>query len=239
MSRSNPNANAPNPATRWFEWSGETGSVRYYDKDLKENIICPLPFTFLLLDELSSVRGWHEASKSGITSNQVRDTREELLVVRAFKGGTLAEGLYNAIKDRIKVAGGKFVTNCYLGFKHGDKLVMGCLQFKGAALGAWMEFRKNHRSELFTKAVTITGATEGKKGRIVYKMPTFALKDLAPSTNSEAIGLDRQLQAYLAEYLSRATHDRVDETVDAPLDEHEDTTPIPDVDLVVGDDVPF
>jgi hypothetical protein len=237
MSRSNPNANAPNPATRWFEWSGETGSVRYFDKELKENIICPLPFTFLLLDELSSVRGWHEASKSGITSNQVRDTREELLVVRAFKAGTLAEGLYKDIKDRAARVGGKFVTNCYLGFKQGEKLAMGCLQFKGAALGAWMEFRKEHRRELFEQAVVITGSTEGKKGRIVYKMPAFKLTTLTPATNQQALDLDKQLQAYLTEYLSRTTHDRVDApTSDAPDEEPEDNTPVPDDDL---SDVPF
>ncbi len=235
MSRSQPNMNAPNPSTRWFEWSGEMGSVRYYDKDLGENIVCPLPFTFLLLDELGSVRGWHDASSSGIYSNEVRDTREDALIVKAFKGGTLAEGLYADIKDRVHTLGGKFNANCYLGFKNGSGLAIGCLRFKGAALGAWMTFRKDHRLELFEKAVTITGYTEGKKGRITFRMPEFKMVPLTPATNSEAIELDKTLQSYLAEYLTRTTSDRVDMPKDEMLGHDvEDQSAMQPV-----DDIPF
>ena len=84
MSRSNPSVNAPNPAARWYEWNGETGTVRYYDKEAKKNIDVPLPFTFLLLDELACVKGWHDPSQSGIYSNEVRDTTKDKLLVKAF-----------------------------------------------------------------------------------------------------------------------------------------------------------
>jgi hypothetical protein len=240
MSRSNPQQNAPNPAQRFFEWNGEHGTIRYYDRELKENVIVTLPFTFLLLDELGSVRGWHDASASGIYSNEVRDTREDQFIVKAFKGGTLAEGLYKDIKDRVSRLGGQFVANCYIGFKLGDKLVIGSLRFKGAALGAWMEFRKQHRAELFEKAVVVNGYTEGKKGKVVYRMPTFAIKPLSSETNSEAIALDRTLQGWLEAYLSRTTHDRADEPAAGddmalPSDDQADNTPIPD-DL---SDIPF
>ena len=37
MSRSNPTENTnPNPAVRFFEWNGEGGAVRYYDKTAKK-----------------------------------------------------------------------------------------------------------------------------------------------------------------------------------------------------------
>ncbi len=39
MSRSNPNEIIPNPSTRWFEWGGQSGNVRYYDKEKKENVV--------------------------------------------------------------------------------------------------------------------------------------------------------------------------------------------------------
>ena len=39
MSRSNPTDNTPNPAVRWFEWNGEQGGIRYYDKDKKTQLL--------------------------------------------------------------------------------------------------------------------------------------------------------------------------------------------------------
>ncbi len=216
MSRSNPNQNAPNPAVRWFEWNGEHGWIRYYDKTDKKNVDVPLPFTFLLLDELASVRGWHDLSDCGIYSNEVRDTRTDLLIVKTFKGGTIAEGVYKDIKDRVHTLGGSFVANCYIAFKLDGELAMGSLRFKGAALGAWMEFRKANRSDLYEKAVNITGFTEGKKGRIVFRVPTFETKAVSSATNGSAVTLDKQFQAWLKDYLGRRTNDRAEPPDDPP-----------------------
>lgn len=237
MSRSNPHVNAPNPAQRWFEWNGEKGTVRYYDKDAKENVDVSLPFAFLLLDELASVRGWHEASQSGIYSNEVRDTRTDILIVKAFKGGTLAEGVYKDIKDRVcsRAVGGAFNANCYMAFKNGgDELAMGAIRFKGSALGAWMDFRKDHRSELYNKAVEITGYTEGKKGRIVFRVPTFGLRDVSKGTNNIAVALDAELQAYLTAYFGRRTGDQTEPVSDSlPPADDDHSQPLTD------DDIPF
>lgn len=249
MSRSNPTENsAPNPATRWFEWNGEVGNVRYYDKEAKANVEVGLPFTFIVLDELGSVKGWNEASKSGIYSNEVRDTRQDVLIVKAFKGGTLAEGLYKDIRDHVtsKSVGGQFTMNCYIAFKTGQALMMGAIQFKGATLGAWMEFRKAHRAEILTKAVRMTGFTEGKKGRITFRVPVFTLAELAPESNAAAVALDITLQTYLKAYLSRTKRDQVDTPVPHVRDEDigEDEPPTPtdadfDTTPSYDDEVPF
>ena len=234
MSRSNPNVNAPNPAVRWFEWNGEHGVVRYYDKDAKKNVDVPLPFSFLLLDEVASVRGWHDASESGIYSNEVRDTRTDPFVVKSFKGGTLAEGLYKDIKDRLHTLGAQYVANCYVGFKNGgDGLSIGSLRFKGAALGAWMEFRKACHGSLYNKAVDIDGFSEGKKGRITFRMPTFRPKDVSPETNTIAKELDVELQAWLTSYFSRRTSDQTEPSV--PDTEPPTTMNEP----LTDDDIPF
>lgn len=211
MSRSNPTENGtPNPAVRWFEWNGELGTVRYYDKDAKQNIDCGADFTFLLLDELGSVRGWDDASGSSIYSNEVKDTRQDAFIVRSFKGGTLAEGLYKDIKDKAHTLGAQFVSNCYIAFKNGETLAIGSLRFKGAALGAWMDFRKANRAALFEKAVRINGCTEGKKGRIVFRVPVFELKSVSVDTNEVAVDLDAVFQLYLKAYLKKNTRDRAE-----------------------------
>jgi hypothetical protein len=239
MSRSNPSANAPNPAVRWFEWNGEQGTIRYYDKDAKQNVDVPLPFTFLLLDEVARVGGWHDASESGIYSNEVKDTRTDLLVVKAFKGGTLAEGLYKDIKDRINTLGGQFVTNCYIGFKNGDgRLAIGSLRFKGAALGAWMEFRKANRSALYDKAVSVVAFEEGKKGRIVFRVPTFEIKAIGEDSNRQAVDLDKELQAWMKGYFSRKTNDQSEAQRDTHDDYSESGEDVHSQPLT-DDDIPF
>ena len=237
MSRSNPVNNEPNPSTRWFEWSGELGEVRYFDKaakSLKEgktgaNITCKLPFTFILLDELSTIKGWHDASDSGIYSNEVRDTRSETLVVKAFKGGILAEGFYSQIRDRVGNLGGYFVSNNYIGYK--DKaglLQIGAIQLKGSALNAWVEFRKAHRGDLYKQAVKIIGFVEGKKGNIVFRTPVFEMQSITDKTDAEAKALDMLLQSYLKGYFSCTRTEQVAKPSNAPsIEDHHEEQPDP------------
>ena len=215
MSRSNPTEGSKNPSTRWFEWAGgsDGGFIRWYNKDTEQQQKVDGPFTFLLLDELATIKGWHEPSESGIFANEVRDTRQDVFVVRSFKGGELASGIYAQIRDRIIALGGHYSASLYLAYKEGEELRIGNLQLKGAASGAWMEFKKecgtvkdaNGKSvrAYFVDAVTITGYEQAKKGGTVYRIPKFALKKVGEDTNRQAVALDAELQAYLAEYLKR------------------------------------
>lgn len=216
MSRSNPHEGSPNPAIRWFEWNGEKGEVRYYDKDAKKNVDLGHEFTFILLDELGSVRGWHNASDSGIYSNEVKDSRQERLLVKSFKGGIIAEGVYKDIKAVVNAAGGQFVANCYIAFKHDGELAIGSLRFKGAALAAWMEFRKAQRAQLYKGAVHIHGFTEGKKGKITFRVPVLAMKPITDASNAQAIALDAALQEWFKGYFAKNTGDRADSTPSTP-----------------------
>lgn len=215
MSRSNPTDGIRNPSTRWFEWAGgsDGGFVRWYDKDAKQDVKVDGNFTFLLLDELSTVKGWHEPSESSIYANEVRDTRQDALVVKSFKGGELASGIYTAIRDRIVAVGGHYVASLYVAYKEGEGLRIGNLGLKGAAAGAWMEFKRNAGSKkdangksiraYLADAVKVTGYEQLKKGGTVYRVPQFALVETSEATNQQAIALDTELQAFLVDYLKR------------------------------------
>lgn len=218
MSRSNPSETTPNPSRRWFEWAAgaQDGFVRYYDKASQQRLQVNLPFTFLLLDELSTVKGWHDPSESGIYANEVRDTRQDTLTVRAFKGGELAQGLYANIRDRIRAMGGHYQTSCYIAFKNGAELEISNISFKGAALNAWVEFKKANRGGIYKQAVVITGYVDGKKGSTSFRMPTFALKPCSEATQNAGLALDQELQTYLKAYLSI----RRDEAAEAAADTH-------------------
>jgi len=242
MSRSNPQDSAVNPATRWFEWNGEKGLVRYYDKEAKRNVDIGDDFTFLLLDQLGSVGGWNEASESAIYSNQVRDISQDLLIVKSFKGGILAEGVYREIKERVtsRGVGGQYIANCYVAYKdNGGGLKIGVVQFKGSSLHAWAEFTKAHRADVYKKAIRIKGSVDGKKGRIEFKTPVFHLTDTSPATDAAAVELDKELQAYLSVYLKKTKRDQV-ESAAAPHVRDEDVAyddpPAPEI---TEDDIPF
>lgn len=242
MSRSNPSEHLSNPATRWFEWNGEKGLVRYYDRDKKENVDIPLPFTFILLDELASVRGWHDASSSGIYSNEVRDTTQELMVVKSFKGGTIAEGKYRDIKDRVNAAGGDYNANCYIAFKQADgTYAIGSIRFKGAALGAWMEFRKANRSAIYKQAIRIASYTEGKKGKVVFRVPAMVLHSVSPEADAQAVSLDKELQEFLFAYLGRNRRDQAEAVAHHVSDEEigQSEPPAGVTSDLTDDDIPF
>lgn len=224
-----------------MEWDGSNGNLRYYDKQKETNVPVPDGFTFLLLDQLATVKGWHDASDSGIFSNEVRDTKSETLVVKAFKANSiLAEGFYASIRDRVSALGGNYVANCYVAFKDGNDLKIGSVQFKGAALNAWVDFRKEHKNDIFTKAIQIKGVKEGKKGKIEFKTPVFHMKDITPETNDAATALDRDLQSYLASYFKKPKTSQTDNSraVSEPeeaggYDGSNSTPEIPE------DDIPF
>lgn len=245
MSRSNPTeGRAQSPAVRYFEWNGEHGVVRYYDRDTKKSIDVGSDFTFILLDELASVRGWHENSGSGIYSNEVKDTTQESLVVKAFKGGTLAEGFYRDIKDRINRLGGAFVQNLYIAFKDAGELKIAVLRLKGSALGAWMEFTKAHKTDLYTKAIRIKGYTEGKKGRVIFRTPVLTVKDIDRDTDRASHALDKELQEYFKAYFRRTKREQVETPPHEPTEYHGDDDghglhePEPVTELT-EDDIPF
>lgn len=224
MSRSNPNEGARNPSTRWFEWAGgsDGGFVRWYNKDTKETVKVEGAFTFLLLDQLSSVKGWHDPSESGIYSNEVRDTRQDVLVVRSFKGGELASGIYAQIRDRIKAVGGHYCASLYIAYKDGEELRIGNLNLKGATAGAWMEFKKTAGKKINSDAVTIAGFSNEKKGSTAYRVPKFALKEVSEATNQQAVALDVELQAFLADYLKKPKGEAA-----KPANGHGEEPPLP------------
>jgi hypothetical protein len=176
----------------------------YYDKEAGKNVDLGNNITFLVLDQLSTVKGWHDASESGIWSNEVRDTRTETMNVKAFKGGDrdLVSGIYSDIKDKVKGLGGRYVRSMYVAMKvDGDTLELANLQLKGAALAEWSAFYNDNRNEIYDAAVEVTGSDARKKGATKFNVPIFALKKISEETNETAKSLDTVLQNYLSGYL--------------------------------------
>lgn len=234
MSRSKPSEGIRNPSTRWFEWAGgkDGGFVRWYDKEAKANEPVTLPFAFLLLDELNTVKGWNDASESAIYANEVHVLQRDVLTVKAFKGGDLVSGLYADIRDRVRAFGGHYCVSIYIAYKDGGELKIGNLSLKGAAAGAWLEFKKAAPQKedsngkkvraYYVDAIKISGFDERKKGATIYRVPVFSLVPTTPETNAAAAALDAELQEYLAGYQKAEVKPDVPPTATMPEREADD-----------------
>lgn len=207
MSRSNPSPTSP--VTRYFTWSGATGELQYYDKDEGKRITVPLPFTFMVLDELTTIGGFSEPNNSGIWSNEVRSVKDPLIV--RTSAGTLATGTYQDLKDHLKAQGGKYARSVYVAYQLADgedfQWVIGNLKLVGASLGAWFDFRK--RTDVYSGAVRLTGSVKDKKGTNTFHVPTFEAVDVAEADADVAIDHDKQLQAYLDSYFTKKQDDAI------------------------------
>lgn len=219
MSLSN-NIELKNPATKFIEWSGENGNFKYWDKTkgakkddgsfTGERVILNLPFTFIALDTLSTIKGYSDADQSGYWSNEIRDIKKETLIVKSKKG-ECAKGLYNDIIGKKEITGAKYCQSVYIAYKEGETLVIANVQMVGSALSTWIDFRK--KNDIYNGAVSISGFTEGQKGKTVYKMPTFKLIPISEATKKQAIELDKQLQDYLGKYFNKLKVEQVETPV--------------------------
>ena len=190
-----------NPATKFLEWKSDQKGFSYYDKGLAKNVEVSLPFKFVFLDELSTVKGWNDASSSGIFANEVKYLSKEPMTVKAFKGGEIAKGLYNEIKERVKNAGGHYSKSVYIMLENG---ALANIQLKGSATQQWGEFVKSYKNKITNNWVEVNSATENKKGKVVFSIPNFSIgADIDSGFSQYADACFDELESYLKTYLAK------------------------------------
>lgn len=234
MSRSNPTENAVNPSSKFIEWSGSEGKFKFYDKEKKENIFIELPFYFLPLDQLSTVKGYDEKAGLGFYSNEIRSTKTDMLTVRN-KNGIVMTGLYEQCKEKLASRGLDYVQSVYVAIKEGKGYALANLQLKGSALGPYIEFCKGNKMNEI--GVAVKKALPMKKGATKYFEPVYEILKVSEEANTIAIELDKTLQEYLTPYLAKnastVATDKVDENQENGLNdkpkakEVQNTTPAP------------
>ncbi len=205
----------PNPAKYFLEWKSDHGCFQYYDKEREEKIKVDLPFRFLVLKEMHTVKGWNDASDSAIYSNEVKFIGSQDLHVRSFKGGEIATGLYSEIKHLIHAAGGYYTKSIYIMTESNNIFN---IQLKGSAVGEWSEFTKKSKARLADEWVSVTGAEQRKKGNINYTVPVFKYdQSLDQESASKADKVYAELDMYMKAYLQA---DQEDKIVDAIKNEY-------------------
>lgn len=218
-----------NPAVRFIEWSGSEGKLRWWDKEAQQEHFIELPFTFLVLDQLNTIKGYSDELGTGFFANEVR--RDGVITLRT-KHGPYKTGKWK--DDLSHVPGAKFTKSVYIAFHDDGELKIGNLQFHGAALGGLAAetiqanlkeaAQKNSKVEAFSDeflrsvgwfgfasrfpdvtdiAVQLSGAVADKKGTNTFYRPVFReYTNISEETNEKATELDRQLQTYFKAYFA-------------------------------------
>ena len=191
-----------NPATKFIDWKSNDKCFSYYDKETSSNIQIPLPFKFLVLDEMHCIKGWNDATQSAIFSNEVKFIGTETMVVKPFKGNEIAKGLYKDIKEKVKASGGHYVKSIYIMLEDGT---LANLQLKGSSVQAWGEFTQKTRSRLADEWIEVKTAKDGKKGAVKFSIPEFTfLRSINDDEANQADEVFNVLEAYLKTYLAKA-----------------------------------
>jgi len=161
-------SNYEKPASKYLDWSSDDKCFKYWDGQAKQSI--ELPIKFLVLKEAHTVKGWHDKSKSGIWSNEIKNIGSDILEVKAFKGGILAKGVYKEIKEIINNVGGHYSKSIYVMLQNGETVN---IQLKGSAVQSWGDTFQKSRARMSDEWITCFGSEELQKGKVKYSIPLF------------------------------------------------------------------
>lgn len=188
-----------NPATKFIDWKSNEKCFSYYDKEEAKNVLIPLPFTFLVLDELHTIKGWNDATSSSIYSNEVKFISKEVMTVKLFKGNEIAKGIYKDIKEKIVAAGGHYTKSIYIMLEDGT---LANIKLKGSAVQKWGDFSQKTKTRFADEWVTVANVEEGKKGAVKFTTPLFSFaKSLTDKECDLADTAFNTLESYLKAYL--------------------------------------
>lgn len=181
-----------NPATKFYKWSSKKEGFYYYDKESKKEVALPTPAHCIVLDDFSAVTGYLKKYKSGLTSNEVSNMKEEVLRLRTFNGEYKYEGLWHDIKDFLP-NGAKYSKNLYaLLCRKGNSECIH-LEFSGAASGTYFDIKLNNRTEVLVIKDEVKEQTTGDN---VYNVPVLDKVDMVDEYIDEAKEKALQVRDY-------------------------------------------
>lgn len=205
MSRSNPSdATQKNPTRKFLKWDSGNSQWKYWDKEKEEELTLDPKTPFIVLDQLATVTGYVKNKKSGLWSNEVRNSNKSDLRVQD-KDGEVFTGIWSAVKE--KVSDAKFAASVYAVAKINGAYELVNFQLKGCSLGPWFDFVKELGGPQELEGdlvINISSAKPGKTGSVTYNSPVYNVvtRDLTDAARQEATDADKTLQTYLDAYFA-------------------------------------
>jgi len=203
MSRTKPRSTgSSNPATKFLQWNTQASAWEFYDKEAQQSRTLPQDTGFIVLDQLSTAKGWDDRNNSAIWANEVYAPGDKLTLRN--KDGIVAIGTWAELKNNVQ--GVKFTKSVYAMAKVGAGYELVNFQLKGCAVKEWFAFedRVGGSNKLEGDVVVaVTEAVEERKGKVEYIKPIFNIvsNTLSNEAALQADKMDGTLQEYLSSYL--------------------------------------
>lgn len=197
-----------NPCKKFIEFKGGTGIFQYWDKESEKNIELEYPIQFIVLDELSTIKGYNKTTNSGVYSNEVRSIKNQTLHVKTFKGNLELHGKYSDIKADILGMGGKYCKSVYAALLNRNELELTCFQLTGISNKAWID----KEFDVSLVSVKIEDCSDGKNGNVKFKIPNYKGEAISKELMDKAVAMDKDLQVFLKSYQD-SHKEEVDESV--------------------------
>jgi len=193
-----------NPSLFFAQWDSTNKCFSYYDKAAKQTILLPLPFAFIPLYKMFTVKGFNQKENKGYWANEVNNKLTEKITVMCKNNATgeikqYIKGLYSDIKDQIDNRA-FFTESLYVGVKDSaGQLRLANIQIQRSGIGNWFDFNKNN--DMSKIAVQVASFTNEVSGAVKFTSPVYSALPITPQTDAEAYKLQQIVKEYIAEYL--------------------------------------
>jgi len=237
MSASKPRIVNRNPAKKFIRWKGaeKQGWFEYYDKEIEDpklrNVKVELSEFAIVDEDLFSITGYVDETKSSIISNEVRSIEDKLIVkeYKDKKSKVVLEGTYAQLKETVRASKVFKYTKCIYILYKGELCHLSLI---GSAFKSWIDTV----SSVSTNGICYIHQAEtktGKKGIVEWKYPTFKVGAKIPKAEwDKIVEIDSEiLQPYLTEYFNKQSATKTEESSAQQVD----TTKWREFDLPSGD----
>jgi hypothetical protein len=241
-----------NPAKIFIQWKSKNKAFSYYNKEKKEDVLLPMPFSFIPIHVCRTVKGYNHKKNKTFISNEVEDLKNTPLTVVSYNNLTKErkteyQGLYSEIKDDFD-QNIKYTESLYAAIKNKKgELSLVNIQLNGAGLHHWFDFVK--ASNIWKGSVKVSSTTKEKNGDVDYFAPVYVIDKISTEDDIKAGELQSVIKTYLAQYFAKGTPEAPQKTNSAnterqspkPTGKVEEPSDVPDIDMpdLDDDDMPF
>jgi hypothetical protein len=199
------NSGSVNIAKIFCQWKSKTKSFVYYNKGKEEDVLLPMPFSFIPLERAINVRGYNHKKTKTFISNEIANLETDVLMVNSYNTTNKErklehKGLYKDIKEDFDM-NIKYTESIYAAIKNkkGELSIVN-LQLNGAGLHHWFDFVK--KNNIWAGAVKVSKMTSEKNGDVTYNAPVYEPDKITPEDDAKAAELQEEVRAYLAKYFA-------------------------------------
>jgi len=193
----------PNPAKFFASWDSTKKQWSFYDKVNKVDVPLPLPFAFIPLFQMTTLKGYNHKENKSYWSNEVKDITTEKFTVMSKNNITKEVktefvGLYSELKPLID-GRANYTQSLYVGVKDNQGVLqLANIQINTSSLKSWINFVKTN--DISKVAVQVASFTNEVNGAVHFTSPVYTPLPVTPQVDAAAGVLQKQIKEYIAIY---------------------------------------